>query len=167
MSSEKRPDPFSRLSTHAGISSGPPLRDSHPAPQRGADARHRRVARDRHRRQHRHLQRRQRAAAEAAPVSGSRSAGGALAAIAGHQHPAGLAVARAVHRHPEREPIVRRDVDLAGPQRHVDRRRPRGDCAARRGAADLIEPVPAAGREAASRPAAAAGRGQARASRRS
>ena len=76
-----------------------------------------------------------------------------MAAVAGHQHPAGLAVARAVHRRPEREPIVRRDVDLAGPQRHAARARPAG---ARRGAADLVQPVPPARRAAAARPAAAA-----------
>ena len=42
-----------------------------------------------------------------------------------------------------------------------------GSARARRGAAHLVQPVPSARREAAVRPAAAAGRGQARASRRS
>ena len=90
------------------------------------------------------------------PYPAAGSAGRAVAAIAGHQHSAGLAVARAVHRRPDREPVVRRDVDLARDAAGTLIGRDRG--AARRGAADLVEPVPTARREAALRPAAAAGR---------
>ena len=128
----------------------------------GADARHRRVARDRHRRQHRDLQRRQRAAAEAAAVSGARSAGGALAAIAGHQH------SRRTGRRPASTSTSRTRTTRS------TRCRSRRAAAARcsgwtsrervEALLDLVEPVPSAGREAAARPAAAAGRRRGRAS---
>ena len=57
------------------------------------------------------------------------------------------------------EPLVRGDVDLAGPERHAARPRSAG---ARRGAAHLLQPVPPARRPAAVRTPAAAGGGQAR-----
>ena len=69
--------------------------------------------------------------------------------------PAGLAVAGAVHRHSEREPVVRGDVDLAGPHRHAARA---GSAGARRGAAHLVQPLPPARREAAARTIAPARR---------
>ena len=77
----------------------------------------------------------------------------------GHQHSAGLAVARPVHRHPDREPLVRRDVHFAGPERNAGRA---GSTGARGGAAHVFEPVPSARRPAALRPPAAPGRRRAR-----
>src|SRR5829696_998261 len=128
---------------HGRTSAGHPVCRPRASPPRGSDRRHRDIAWHRHRRQHRDLQRRQRPAAEAAAVSGARPPRGAVAAFARHQHSAGLAVSGAVHRRAHREPVVRRDVDLARPLGDTDRRH-RG--AARGSARNVVEPVPAAWR---------------------
>ena len=132
----------------ARIPAGLPLCPALAAAGRGLDAGHHRVARDRHRRQYRGLQRRQLPAPQAASLPGSRSPRHPLVAFAGHQHSAGLALAGAVHRHPAREPLVRGDVNLAGPRRYPAGRR---SARARRGAAHVVQPVPSAGRQTAAR----------------
>ena len=139
---------------HAHFSARFPLCASHVTEKRGSDVRHRRLARHRHRRQHRDLQRGECAPAEAAALSRSGPVGDPVAAFPGHQHSPGLAVARPIHRHPNREPLVRRDVHLAGPERNAGGA---GSTGTRGGPAHVFEPVPSAGRPAALRPPAAPG----------
>ena len=121
---------------------------------RRADARHRRVARDRHRRQHGHLQRRQRAAAEAAAVSRSRPPRRALAAVAR------ASTSRRTGRRPgststsstENQSFDEMSISQGRSGTLLGRDQPERV----EGAADLVEPVPSARRQAAVRPAAAA-----------
>ena len=129
---------------------------SHAATQRGPDAGDRRVARDRHRRQHRDLQRRQRAAAEAAALSRIRI--GWRCCGCGRR----ASTFRRTGRRPGSTSTSRTRTDRS--KRCRSRRGAPARCSgsseprARRGAADLVEPVPPARREAALRPAAAARR---------
>src|SRR5439155_7304598 len=82
-----------------------------------ANSDHRSVAGHRNRRQFSHLQRSQCATPAAAAVSRSRSPGDPLAPFSRYQHSARLALARPVHRHSSGEPLLRRDVHFAGPER--------------------------------------------------